>query len=295
MDKNLNITDFANFGESSIKDFITLTKPGVTFLVLFSAFIGLLIADITHNLFLDFVVLLAITLSSCGAAAINMWYDADIDAIMKRTKTRPIPAGKIPADEVLNFGIILSITSFILMFLASNFLASFLLIFANLFYSVFYTMYLKRRFDQNIVIGGAAGAFPPVISYAAVTGNISLDAIFLFLIIFFWTPPHFWALALFRSDDYKLAKIPMLPVTKGVNRTILEIFIYTICLSILPILAYFFGNHFSIYFLVVSCLLNGYFLYLTARLFKHADKKLSMQIFGYSIIYLFILLAAVLI
>jgi protoheme IX farnesyltransferase len=198
--------------ESRISDYISLLKPRVMSLVVFSGACGMLAAPGHIHPLLGAIVLLALAVGAGAAGAINMWYDRDIDAVMKRTKNRAIPSGLVNPAEALGFGVVLSFLAVLLMALAGREVAAGILAFANLFYSVIYTIWLKRRTPQNIVIGGAAGAFPPMIGWAAVTGGIDMASIVLFLIIFFWTPPHFWALALFSSDDYRKANIPMLPV-----------------------------------------------------------------------------------
>ena len=192
--------------QSSVRDYISLLKPGVMSLVVFTGVAGMVLAPGHINLFQQFITLLCIALASGAGGAMNMWYDRDIDAIMKRTAKRPIPAGRIAPDDALAFGLFLAALSVMLMGLALNWVAASLLAFAIFFYVVVYTMWLKRSTPQNIVIGGAAGAFPPMIGWAAVTGDVSLEAVLLFAIIFLWTPPHFWALALYKNDDYTRAR-----------------------------------------------------------------------------------------
>src|SRR3984957_2765733 len=231
-----------------VRDYIELLKPRVMSLVVFSGLVGLVVAPGHIYPLLVFVSILCIALSAGGSAAVNMWYDRDIDAVMTRTRTRPLPQGRIEPDAALEFGGALIFVSVFLMGLAIGWLAAGLLAFAAAFYVFVYTMFLKRRTPQNIVIGGAAGAFPPVIGWAAVTGHVGLPAVILFLIIFFWTPPHFWALALYRNDDYRLANVPMLPVMKGERRTKIEMLIYTLALfplSLMPVLTGIAG---SVYF-----------------------------------------------
>ncbi|MBT4878320.1 MAG: protoheme IX farnesyltransferase, partial [Alphaproteobacteria bacterium] len=213
---------------ATIKDYYSLLKPGVMSLIVFTGIAGFIVAEGDKNIYLMSITLLAISLASGGAAALNMWYDNDIDKIMTRTKNRPLPLGKILPDDALAYGIILCIIALILIFLSSNLLSAAILLIAISFYVFIYTIWLKRRTSQNIVIGGAAGAFPPLISYVSVTNVISLEAILMFSIIFLWTPPHFWALALYRNEDYKKANIPMLPVVKGVAKTLNQIVLYSI-------------------------------------------------------------------
>ena len=229
-----------------------------------------------------------------------MWYDADIDSVMKRTSTRPIPSGAVPRDEALAMGLIMSGVSVLLMWLASNALAAGLLALSIAYYGWFYTMLLKRRTPQNIVVGGAAGAFPPVIGWAAVTGSTTLDAWLLFAIIFFWTPPHFWALSLLAHKEYEKAGVPMLPVTHGAAATRNQILAYTIFLAPLGALPVFTGLG-GVVYAVVSVILGAAFLYLAARVWRSdagdagaapASLKKAKGLFGFSILYLFLLFAA---
>jgi protoheme IX farnesyltransferase len=273
---------------SEVKDYISLLKPRVMSLVIFSGLTGLLIAPGTIHPFLGFISILAISLGSGASAAINMWYDRDIDAVMERTKKRPIPAGKILPEDALQYGIILSFISVLIMAVCINLISATILLSAILFYVFIYTMWLKRTTPQNIVIGGAAGAFPPMIGWSAVTGNITIEPIILFLIIFFWTPPHFWALALYKNSDYTKAKVPMLPVTHGLAHTKLQILLYTILLIPITLSPIYIGFMHNIY-LIGSILLNAYFLYLAIQLYRAKDIKLAPKLFGYSISYLFLL------
>jgi len=207
--------------ETRISDYFALLKPKVMSLVVFTGLAGLWLAPNATDLHpvLAIVAILCLAINAGAAGAINMWYDRDIDAVMKRTQSRPLPMGHIDPNEALSYGIILSVFSTMMMGIALNWTAAAILAFANIFYVVIYTIWLKRRTPQNIVIGGAAGAFPPMIGWAAVSGDITLASISLFAIIFFWTPPHFWALALFANEDYTRAKVPMLPVTHGEKHT----------------------------------------------------------------------------
>jgi len=240
--------------------------------------------------------MLCLAVGAGAAGAINMWYDRDIDAIMNRTKTRPIPMGKIIPDEAVSFGIVLSIASVVLMGVALNWLAAGILAFANLFYVLIYTMWLKRSTPQNIVIGGAAGAFPPMIGWAAVTGDIQLYPIILFAIIFIWTPPHFWALSLFANTDYKAANIPMMSVVKGEASTKKQMLIYSIALLPIAMSPYILG-YASLAYGVASALLSLLFVYSAILVFK--DKNLNATnfknarlMFGYSVFYLFAIFLA---
>ncbi len=258
-------------------------------LVVFSGITGIILADGYIHPFMVIITVLAICLGSGAAGAINMWYDADIDSIMTRTQKRPIPQKRIHKAEALTFGIILSIVSVILLHAATNAVAAMLLASAILFYVIIYTMWLKRRTPQNIVIGGAAGAFPPMIGWAAVTGTITIESIILFTIIFLWTPPHFWALAIYRNDDYKKAKIPMLPVTHGIEATKKQILFYTILLIASTYLPYFYIKDMGLIYLVGNTILNLYFLYLALKLYLRTGPKTSIKLFVFSIFYLFLL------
>src|SRR5262244_762492 len=215
---------------ASVRDYIDLLKPRVMSLVVFTGLIGVLIAPGHLHPFAAALAVLAIALGSGAAGAINMWYERDLDALMARTRHRPLPAGRVAPDDALGLGVLLSIFSVLLMAVSTNYVAAGLLVAAILFYVFVYTIWLKRRTPQNIVIGGAAGAFPPVIGWAAATGEIGWGAIALFAIIFFWTPPHFWALSLYRVNDYAMAGVPMLPVVSGSHETRRQILLYTLVL-----------------------------------------------------------------
>ncbi len=222
---------------TDVRDWFALLKPRVVSLVVFTGLIGLLMAPGELHPVLAFAAVLCIAIAAGAAGAINMWYDRDIDALMRRTAKRPIPAGRIPADGALGFGVTLAVASVLLMYLATNVAAASVLALSILFYVFIYTIWLKRRTPQNIVIGGAAGAFPPVIGWAAVTGSIDVMPILMFAIVFFWTPPHFWALSLYASGDYARAGVPMLPVVAGPRATRWQILFYTVVLvasSLLP-------------------------------------------------------------
>ncbi len=285
--------DTAPVTETKIADHIALLKPRVMSLVVFSGLCGMLAAPGHINPFLGAVALLALAIGAGAAGAINMWYDRDIDAVMKRTRNRPIPAGLVNSSEALGFGVVLSIVAVMLMALAAGWVAAAILAFANLFYSIVYTMWLKRRTPQNIVIGGAAGAFPPMIGWAAVTGGVDAASIVLFLLIFFWTPPHFWALALFSSDDYRLANIPMLPVIKGPRETKRQMLAYTIVLFPLAVAPYYLGVG-GVGYLIASAVLGLLFILSALRVMKEPDgqTRAARQMFGYSVFYLFAIFAA---
>ncbi len=244
---------------SEVRDWITLLKPRVLTLVVYSGIAGLLVAPGTLHPVLAFTAILCITIAAGAAGAINMWYDRDIDAVMRRTQNRPIPAGRIEAGSALAYGVALGAGSVALMGLATNWLAAAVLASSILFYVFVYTMWLKRRTPQNIVIGGAAGAFPPLIGWVAVTGSITAEPLLLFAIIFFWTPPHFWALSLFAHADYARAGVPMLPVVAGARETRKQVLVYTIALLPLAVSPWFFGMTGWIYG-VCATLLGLWFL-----------------------------------
>jgi len=273
-------------------------KPRVMSLVIFTCVVGLLIAPVKVN-FLDAVFsLFAVALGSGAAGALNMWYEADLDSVMSRTCLRPIPTGKITKKQALVFGISASIISVAVLYFFSNLVATTILAITILFYVFIYTIWLKRKTPQNIVIGGAAGALPPVIGWAIATGDIALQPVILFLIIFIWTPSHFWALSLYKTEDYRKANIPMLPVTSGVKTTKLNIFVYALLLFPI-VLAPFFLKYFGLIYLVFSGILGFYYVFICYRLLRanetRLEKKIAKQIFGFSIFYLFMIFASVLI
>ena len=273
-------------------------KPRVMSLVLFTSMVGLLIAP-NQVSFLDSIIsLAAIALGAGAAGTLNMWYESDLDALMSRTCLRPIPTGKIKKDQALWFGSFLSILSMGILYYSSNILSVFLLGLTIGFYFFIYTIWLKRRTPQNIVIGGAAGALPPVIGWAVATGTVSIEPLILFLIIFIWTPSHFWALSLYKSNDYKKANIPMLPVVAGVQKTKLNILVYALLLAPTVTSLYFF-NLSSFEYLIISSALTAYYIYLCYLLFKEKNNKTSniiaRKIFVYSIFYLFIIFVLILI
>ncbi len=275
-------------------DFIELLKPGVMTLVVFTAVAGMAIAPGSIHPFMAFVAILSITLCSGAAGAINMWYDRDIDAVMTRTKNRPIPAGRVSPSEALSFGVILTVLSIILMALALNWVAAGILAFASFFYIFVYTMFLKRSTPQNIVIGGAAGAFPPMIGWAAVTGDVTLYPLILFAVIFLWTPPHFWALALYKNPDYKKAGVPMMPAVKGIASTKRQMFIYTILLALVCLVPYVTGDAGKLY-LGGAAILNAFFIYYAVKTLRSSSMKPAKSMFAYSIFYLFALFSCVMI
>jgi protoheme IX farnesyltransferase len=276
-----------------VSDYFALLKPRVMSLVVFTGLVGLAVAPGTIHPVLAFTALLCIAVGAGASGAINMWYDADIDAVMERTKERPIPAGRVSANEALAFGTVLSVASVVLMGLAVNYVAAALLALTIGFYVFIYTMWLKRRTPQNIVIGGAAGAFPPMIGWAAVTGDVSAESLVLFAIIFMWTPPHFWALSLWRDIDYAKAGVPMLPVVAGRDVTRRQIVLYSALLFPVAVMPYFLG-YAGIVYGVGATLLSGLFLLLSLKVWRAKDEESAKQLFAYSLLYLFLLFAMLL-
>jgi len=266
-------------------------KPRVMSLVLFTCMVGLLIAPNNVDLKTSIISLLAVAIGSGAAGALNMWYESDLDALMTRTCLRPIPTGKVNRNQALIFGVTLSIISVLALDYFTNRISAAILLLTILFYVFVYTIWLKRRTPQNIVIGGAAGAFPPVIGWTIATGSLSIEPLAFFLIIFFWTPSHFWALSLYKSDDYKKANIPMLPLTNGVESTKINIFVYS--LLMLPVIIFpYWINFVGLAFLIPSLLLTLYYNYLCYELYNFKKNKFNPKkaksIFGYSILYLFL-------
>jgi protoheme IX farnesyltransferase len=274
------------------RDFYALLKPRVMSLVVLTALAGIMIAPASTHPVLGFASLLAIAVGAGASGALNMWYDADIDAVMTRTKTRPVPSGRVTPGEALSFGLVLSALSVFTLGVVANWLAAGLLAFTIFFYAVIYTMWLKRWTPQNIVIGGAAGAFPPVVGCAAVTGSVSIESIVLFAIIFIWTPPHFWALALVKSDEYARAGVPMMPNAKGERRTRIEILVYSILLAPVGVLPWAMGFA-SIVYGVIALAGGMGMIWYAWRVLRNTDgasaRKASMSLFGFSILYLFAL------
>jgi heme o synthase len=290
----------AAYQSSEVKDWIALLKPRVMSLVVFSGLIGLLVAPGHLNPVLAFTAVLCIAVAAGACGAINMWYDRDIDAVMRRTRSRPIPAGRIEPGAALGYGITLAVGSVIVMGLAVNHVAAGLLALSIGFYVFVYTMWLKRRTPQNIVIGGAAGAFPPVIGWAAVTGSVDLIPLLLFAIIFIWTPPHFWSLALFANDDYRRAKVPMLPVVAGGKETRRQIVLYTLVLVPLSLAPWFLGFSGPVYAVAAGALGLG-FLVSVWRVATDQQDATGVSLtndaparaaFKFSIAWLFVLFAA---
>ncbi len=281
--------------EAMAGDFLALLKPRVMSLVVFTALVGLVAAPVPFDPLFTAISILAIALGAGASGALNMWYDADIDRIMSRTAGRPVPSGRMQPSEALGFGLVLSVLSVLTLGVLVNWLAAGLLAFTIFFYAVIYTMWLKRWTPQNIVIGGAAGAFPPVVGWAAATGSISLESVILFAIIFLWTPPHFWALALFKSEDYGRAGIPMMPNVAGEASTRRQIFAYSLFVAPVGVLPWFLG-YTSLGYGLVSAALGIGFVYYAWKVVRMPDSDRVMlpakRLFGFSLIYLFGIFAA---
>jgi heme o synthase len=278
---------------AGVGDYIELMKPRVMSLVVFTAFVGLLIAPGHLHPVIALTALICIAVGAGAAGALNMWYDADIDARMTRTQARPIPAGRVAPGEALAFGLTLGVFAVVVLGLLVNVVAGALLAATIAFYVLVYTMWLKRRTPQNIVIGGAAGALPPVIGWAAVTGGVAIEPALLFLIIFFWTPPHFWALSLYRTQDYARAGIPMLPVVAGEAETRRQILLYSLLLAPLGAAPWFLGYAGALYGIVAVAGGAGMVL-LALRIRNERGDAACKRMFGFSILYLFLLFAALL-
>ena len=286
--KNVNQIELSGY----IKSLISLMKPRVMSLVVFTCAVGFLTSNPNLKTFDAIIAIILVALGSGAAGCLNMWYDADVDALMTRTCLRPIPMGKINKDQALIFGIFLTVFSVGALNYFSNFLSAFLLFFTIAFYLFVYTIWLKRKTPQNIVIGGIAGSLPPVIGWTIATNSISLASISLFLIIFFWTPSHFWALSLYKVDDYRKAKIPMMPLTDGTEKTKFYILIYS--LLMLPVIILPFAINFSGFiYLIPAMMLTIYYNYICYDLYKHKKNKFVLKkakkVFSYSILYLFII------
>ena len=275
----------------SAADYIALMKPRVMSLVVFTALVGMVMAPGTLHPVMAVAALALISIGAGASAALNMWYDADIDAVMSRTKERPIPSGRVSKEAALTFGLWVSGLSVMAMAVMINYLSAALLAFTIFFYAVVYTMWLKRSTAQNIVIGGAAGALPPVIGWAATANSLSVEPLIYFAIIFFWTPPHFWALALIKNDDYKAANVPMLPVTAGTKATLTQIVVYAVILFGITLLPYVLGYS-GVFYAAGAAVLSGLFLALCLALaFTKAEhrNRVAGMTFAYSIFYLFLL------
>jgi len=290
----------AQENEASFGDYFALLKPRVMSLVVFTAMVGLLAAPGGVHPFIAFCAILFIAVGGGASGALNMWYDSDIDQLMKRTQFRPIPSGRVTRDEAFAIGITLSVFSVVMLGLATNWVAAGLLAFTIFFYVVIYTMWLKRWTPQNIVIGGAAGAFPPMVGWAAVTGDIALESVLMFCITFMWTPPHFWALCLFMKSDYKDAGVPMLNVTHGRRSTRNHILVYTLLLAVVTMGIAFTSIGGWIY-LAASAVLNALFVIGAFRIWMRSDAdseadehKVEKRFFFLSLMYLFVLFGAIL-
>ncbi|MBF9031433.1 protoheme IX farnesyltransferase [Rhodobacterales bacterium HKCCE3408] len=287
-------------GEARFGDYIALLKPRVMSLVVFTALVGLLVAPVPVDPMIGFTAILFIALGAGASGALNMWYDADIDAVMRRTRSRPVPAGRVTPSEALQIGMGLSVLSVVMLGLATNWAAAGLLAFTIFFYAVVYTIWLKRRTPQNIVIGGAAGAFPPLVGWMAATGGIALEPVLMFALIFLWTPPHFWALALFMKSDYDTARVPMLTVTHGRAETRRQVLLYTIALMPVAIWLGFTSVGGPIY-LAVAALTNLWFLVGAWRIWRRDETAaeadsyaVEKRVFRFSLLYIFVHFGALL-
>lgn len=298
---DISFTQRASQGEAGFGDFFALLKPRVMSLVVFTAFVGLVVAPVGVHPLVGFAAILFIALGGGASGALNMWYDADIDRVMRRTANRPVPAGRVTEGDALGFGLMLSVLSVVMLTLTANLFAGAFLAFTIFFYAVVYTMWLKRRTPQNIVIGGAAGAFPPMIGWACATGGISIESLLMFALIFFWTPPHFWALALFMKEDYHKAGVPMLTVTHGRPATRRHIFAYTLVLAPFAIWLGLTSIGGPIY-LAVSVVLNLLFILGGWRIMRRSEDQaqadnhaMEKRVFRFSLYYLFLHFLALLV
>jgi len=288
------VFDDAVLSEATAGDYLELLKPRVMSLVVFTAFVGMVAAPVSLNPFVVAVSIISIAIGAGASGALNMWYDADIDAVMTRTASRPVPSGRVLPEQALAFGLVLAALSVMTLGVFVNWLAGAMLAFTIFFYAVVYTMWLKRWTPQNIVIGGAAGAFPPMIGWAAATGEFSLESIVLFLIIFLWTPPHFWALALFKSGDYERAGIPMMPNVAGEASTRRQIFGYSVVLAVAGALPWVLGYAGVAYGIAAAALGVGFVWYAwKVLLMQPADRVMrpAKALFAYSLLYLFAIFA----
>lgn len=297
LDQNAIDLSAPRISEAGVADYIALLKPRVMSLVVFTAMVGYFLAPGSHHPVMAITSILCIAVGGGASGALNMWYEGDIDALMSRTANRPIPRGRVTRPEALTFGLVLAFFSVMTLGILVNWLAGALLAFTIFFYVVIYTIGLKRWTAQNIVIGGAAGALPPVVAWAAASGTLSMEPILLFLIIFFWTPPHFWALALFRNDDYTRAGVPMLPVVAGPDATRLQILLYTVVLVATAVAPWPLG-YFSAVYGVASLILGAGMLYLAVQVYRLREgtpaSRATRKLFAFSIVYLFALFAILL-
>ena len=294
-----NVTDFEH--EAGFGDYFALLKPRVMSLVIFTALVGLLVAPVSVHPIVGLCSILFIAVGAGASGALNMWWDADIDAVMKRTAKRPVPSGRVTAEEALAIGMALSVMAVIFLALAANFLAAGLLAFTIFFYAVIYTMWLKRWTPQNIVIGGAAGAFPPMIGWAVATGGVSIESVLMFALIFMWTPPHFWALALFMKSDYDKAKVPMLTVTHGRRVTRNHVLAYTLLLAPVAV-GLGFTSIGGTFYLAASIAMNLWFAKGAFAIWSRSEEeaeadeyKVEKQVFRFSLYYLFLHFGALLV
>ena len=276
--------------DPGVEDYIALLKPRVMSLVVFTGFVGLYLAPGHLHPFLAAVAVLCIAVGAGAAGAINMWYDRDIDAVMRRTRGRPLPAGRMAPGEALGFGCVLAVASVVVMGLAVNWVAAVLLAGTIAYYILVYTMWLKRRTPQNIVIGGAAGAFPPIVGWAAATGDVGAASLVLFALVFFWTPPHFWALSLYRAGDYARAGVPMMPVVAGARETKKQMLLYTIVLWPIALAPALLGLTGLVYG-VVALVLSALFTLAAVRVWYDDGEAQAKRMFAFSILYLFLLFA----
>jgi protoheme IX farnesyltransferase len=297
IDQNAIDLTMPRISEAGVADYIALLKPRVMSLVVFTALVGYFLAPGHAHPVMAFTSILCIAVGGGASGALNMWYEGDIDALMTRTANRPIPRGRVTRPEALTFGLVLAFFSVMTLGILVNWLAGALLAFTIFFYVVIYTMALKRWTAQNIVIGGAAGALPPVVAWAAASGSLSVEPLLLFLIIFFWTPPHFWALALFRSDDYARAGVPMLPNVAGPDATRLQILLYTVVLVAVAAAPWPLG-YFDAVYGVMSLVLGAGMLLLAVNVYMRREgseaQRATRRLFAFSIVYLFVLFATLL-
>jgi len=288
------VTAITSYAGAAVGDYVQILKPRVTSLVVFTGFVGMLLAPGHLHPVLGLIAVLCIAVGSGASGAINMWYDRDIDAVMRRTATRPLPAGRMLPGEALGFGIVLAVGCVVVMGLAVNYVAAELLAFTIAFYVFVYTMWLKRRTPQNIVIGGAAGALPPLVGWAAVTGDIGWGGIALFAIIFFWTPPHFWALSLYRAGEYQAAGVPMLPVVAGARETKRQMLLYTLVLWP-PVLAPWFLGIAGAFYAACAALLCLIFTGAAIQVMRDDTDRSARHMFHFSLLYLFLIFTVLLV
>lgn len=281
-------------GEASFGDYFALLKPRVMSLVVFTALVGLLVAPNPVHPFVAFASILFIAVGGGASGALNMWWDADIDRKMKRTQKRPIPSGKVEESEALAIGVTLSAFAVVMLALAANVFAGLLLAFTIFFYVVIYTMWLKRSTPQNIVIGGAAGAFPPMIGWAVATGGVSIESVLMFMITFMWTPPHFWALALYKCDDYEKAGVPMLPVVSGVLETKRQMLLYTVLLLPVSLLPWWIGTA-SAAWGALATVFGLIFIGFAVKVWFDTTDRSPRQMFRFSLLYLSVLFAGLIV